>query len=98
MLEAFADRKDVALQTARVHALCAAAAANDTAVSPEERPRRIERYASRAIELLAQCRAGKYPTSSGHLDKLPTDPDWAALRGRKEFQQLQTLKADTSKP
>jgi len=88
----------VALQTARAHALCAAAAANDTAVAPEERPRRIERYASRAVELLAQCRAGKYPTSGGQLDKLPTDPDWAALRGRNEFQRLQTLKTDTLKP
>jgi hypothetical protein len=65
-------------QAARVHALAAAATGGGAA----------DRHAARAVELLGRARrAGGVPAPAG-AGRPVTDPDFAPLRTRGDFQAL----------
>ena len=76
------DRYNAACHLAR----CVAAAEQDVRLPPAERKAAAEKYARRAVELLAEaCKAGVATPSM-----LQTDPDLAPIRARADFQKLAT--------
>jgi hypothetical protein len=71
-------------ELAAAYALLAASVAKDDKLPATERTERVERHASRAIELLRQAKA------KGHRSIVPLDrdADFASLRSRSDFQAL----------
>ena len=76
------DRYNAACHLAR----CVAAAEQDVRLPPAERKAAAEKYARRAVELLAEARKAGVATPS----MLQTDPDLAPIRARADFQRLAT--------
>jgi serine/threonine protein kinase/tetratricopeptide (TPR) repeat protein len=71
-----------------VHALASAAARKDDKRAAGEREKLAERYATRAVELLARARAAGYFKVAGHVADLDTDPDLEPLRPRADYKRL----------
>ncbi len=71
-----------------VHAAASAAAGSDKALAADERRRQEERYAARAVELLAQARAKGLFEDGHRLAHFRADADLAGLRSRPDFVAL----------
>ncbi len=71
-----------------VYALAAAAAREDEKLTGDERTRTADRYAARALELLAAVEAAGFFKEPDHLEQLRKDPDLDALRPSADFQKL----------
>ena len=71
-----------------VHALASGAAGSDKGLAADERRRQAERYAARAVELLAQARAKGHFEGAHRLAHFQADADLAALRSRPDFVAL----------
>jgi serine/threonine protein kinase/tetratricopeptide (TPR) repeat protein len=59
---------------------------SSAAVKDDEK--RQESNAAQAVGLLRRAQAADYFRGGGHVEELKADPDFAALRGREEFQAL----------
>jgi tetratricopeptide (TPR) repeat protein len=70
-----------------VYALSAAAARQDEQMAPTDRDALAERYAARAVALLAQAQAAGYFATPANRDRLRKDPDLQALRTREDFRK-----------
>ncbi len=73
---------------ARANALASATAAQDSGLSAADRLRLSEQYAIRAIELLAQAKAGGQFNTSAELELLKQDIDFASLKRRDDYQKF----------
>jgi serine/threonine protein kinase/tetratricopeptide (TPR) repeat protein len=67
-----------------VFARSSAAAENDSKLAPADRTRLKAQYADRAMEFLRQAVAKGYQNTA----EIKTDPDFAPLRAREDFQKL----------
>jgi serine/threonine-protein kinase len=79
---------DVLYNLACLWALCAAAVRQDAQVPAADRDARAGLFIARALERLAQARAAGHFTERARVQELKGDPDLAALREHKGFQQL----------
>lgn len=82
-----ADGRNV-LIAAAVVSLAAGQAHQDTSRSASARALLEDQYGGRAVALLRRAQAAGWFAKPGQLDKLKTDPDFAPLRSRDDFQRL----------
>jgi hypothetical protein len=71
-----------------VHALSAAAAGRDAQLSRSDQEQLVERYAARAVELLARAHAAGAFKNPDRSARLKRDSVLDALRPRADFQKL----------
>jgi tetratricopeptide (TPR) repeat protein len=76
------------MDVARLYALCARAAGKDTHLATEQRKAVADGYAGRAVALLARGRAAGFFGNPQARETLTTDPAFAPLHGRADFQKL----------
>ncbi len=88
----------------RKYALAAAlsqaaqAARADAGLAPAKRTALAERYAARAVELLAQARKAGYFANPHNLTDLYRESDFGSLRPRADFQAVLALLMDQGFP
>jgi hypothetical protein len=73
---------------AYVLSVCSAAAAKDERLAPAERERLVEKYGSRAVELLRKAQAAGYFKDPDRLNRMKGNPDFAAIHRRVDFTKL----------
>jgi serine/threonine-protein kinase len=73
---------------AAVYAVSSTVASQDPYVPEADRKTLEERYAARAVELLAQAHAGAFFKNPKNLESLNEDTDFDPLRSRRDFQAL----------
>jgi serine/threonine-protein kinase len=86
--EAMPVKAEVLYLEAQTFALAAVAAQRDTSLTTTARIRLGDDLAGRAITLLDKARAASYFKEVGKRERLKNDPDFAALRERKDFAAL----------
>ncbi len=79
---------DTAPALACLYAVAARAAAADTKVSPEERGKRAEEYAVKAVDLLRGAHEAGYFKDAWRLKYLEGERDFDMLRQREDFKKL----------
>jgi serine/threonine protein kinase len=72
---------------AKEHSLCAAAAADDAKLPPAERAKLVDKYGSRAVELLRMAQTAGFFQDPAQLSQL-SGKDFTAIRSRPDFQGL----------
>jgi serine/threonine-protein kinase len=75
-------------ELARAWSLASAAVRNDSRLPAEERTRRAEAYAARAIALLRQAGASGLAREADEWRHVLADPDFDGLRQRTDFRKL----------
>jgi hypothetical protein len=78
----------VAPALACLHAVASSAASKDQKLTPEERGKQAEEYASRAVELLRGAQKAGYFKDNTRVKYLDMEHDLDALRMRADFKTL----------
>jgi len=76
------------LDLARACSLASSAVGRDAALSAEERSKRADRHAARAVELLSQAAAKGMFNDPEKIAQLKKDPDLISLRDRADLARL----------
>jgi serine/threonine protein kinase len=84
-------------ELASVYSLCSAAVRSDAAVAPADREVLAERYAVRAVALLAKAAELGFFQPAGRIALVRTEEKFRPLQARDDFRKLLTRLEETSK-
>jgi hypothetical protein len=79
---------DTAPALASLYAVASSAAAKDAKLLPEERGKRAEEYAAKAVDLLRGAQEGGYFKEPPRANYLNVERDFEVLRKRDDFKQV----------
>ncbi len=89
---------DVIFQAATNYSAAIDAVAKDETLPPAERDKLSTQYVERAIAALRRIAKSKYLDNPQHQKKLDSDPAFASLRARPEFQKFDETRREEPNP